>query len=114
MEGANKKEKEMARRDTRRPMLFPMKPAKRVYGELIARGKFEFREFDRSIGYRERVHRRSRGPYGSRAPSMEVMGHGYTKKTLSKGWTCFTAVPVTSRAKYVFSVHFGGSRNDRP
>lgn len=50
--------------------------------ELIARVKFKFREFDSSIEDRERVHRWSREPYGSRAPSMEIMGHDYTKKTL--------------------------------
>lgn len=51
--------------------------------ELIARVKFKFREFDSSIEDRERVHRWSREPYGLRAPSMEIMGHDYTKKTLS-------------------------------
>lgn len=57
---------------------FPTKPFK--YGEeLFARAKFKFREFDSLIVNACIDHE----PYGSRAPSMEVMGHGYIKKTLN-------------------------------
>ena len=85
--------------DIERLMLFPIEANEARTTELIARAKFKFRELDSSIEDRgRRMYRRSREPYGSRAPSMEVMGHDYTKKTLVGGYSCH---PVSRRLRLI-------------